>query len=278
MSFTSSVPTPSIRSGSLRREHIEGKMECVDSMTSLLGSRDVDQLTKAFEAMSLSPDKCEVLRANRGIDMLVEVLHGEVRQASFLRQRASRTLHNIVHWKANKRESRVLKILEILRMYADYLRDVRMFASVDESGRMLLERGCGEVCIRLRPSREETAAFTVRFDDDDTGGEEFAVPAVNFVRLSDDGWEELDAETIAVKINIHQIIAVLTKCSHQDSHRQPISLLGGISALIELMQVKLFPSSNIHGLSIRFILRSTKWKVHFLLLLPSGNGFSDSTL
>ena len=38
-------------------------------------------------------------------------------------------------------------------------------------------------------------------------------------------------------INIEESMAVLTRCSFDESHRQPIFLLGGIPALAELIQV-----------------------------------------
>ena len=38
-------------------------------------------------------------------------------------------------------------------------------------------------------------------------------------------------------INIEETMAVLTRCSFDESHRQPIFLLGGIPALAELIQV-----------------------------------------
>ncbi len=38
-------------------------------------------------------------------------------------------------------------------------------------------------------------------------------------------------------INIEESLAVLTRCSFDESHRQPIFLLGGIPALAEIIQV-----------------------------------------
>jgi hypothetical protein len=40
-------------------------------------------------------------------------------------------------------------------------------------------------------------------------------------------------------INIEESLAVLTRCSFDESHRQPIFLLGGIPALAEIIQVPL---------------------------------------
>ena len=46
-----------------------------------------------------------------------------------------------------------------------------------------------------------------------------------------------DRMAAAQKINIEETMAVLTRCSFDESHRQPIFNLGGIPALAELIQV-----------------------------------------
>jgi hypothetical protein len=46
-----------------------------------------------------------------------------------------------------------------------------------------------------------------------------------------------DGAHLKIPINIEETMAVLTRCSFDDSHRQPISFLGGIPALAELIQV-----------------------------------------
>ena len=49
--------------------------------------------------------------------------------------------------------------------------------------------------------------------------------------LSEDGSE------LVIPFNIVETMAVLTKCSFDESHRQPISNLGGIPAIADLIQV-----------------------------------------
>ena len=49
--------------------------------------------------------------------------------------------------------------------------------------------------------------------------------------------DEEGEEYLAVHINIEETMAVLTRCSFDESHRQPIASLGGIPALAELIQV-----------------------------------------
>ena len=43
-----------------------------------------------------------------------------------------------------------------------------------------------------------------------------------------------------MSMNIEETMAVLTRCSFDEAHRQPIFMLGGIPALAELIQVCLF--------------------------------------
>ena len=51
--------------------------------------------------------------------------------------------------------------------------------------------------------------------------------------LSEDGSE------LVILFNIVETMAVLTKCSFDENHRQPISNLGGIPAIADLIQVNL---------------------------------------
>merc|ERR1719210_2596883 len=45
-----------------------------------------------------------------------------------------------------------------------------------------------------------------------------------------------EARNTNININIEETMAILTRCSFDESHRQPIFLLGGIPALAELIQ------------------------------------------
>ena len=42
---------------------------------------------------------------------------------------------------------------------------------------------------------------------------------------------------VSLSINVEETMAVLTRCSFDESHRQPIAALGGIRALADLVQV-----------------------------------------
>ena len=66
--------------------------------------------------------------------------------------------------------------------------------------------------------------------------------AVNFVNYSPDSVtvEDMDgqgSEGTMVSLAIEETLAVLTRCSFEENHRQPILNLGGVPALAELVQV-----------------------------------------
>ena len=84
-------------------------------------------------------------------------------------------------------------------------------------------------------------------------GWELRVPCHTFVNFSADvsmasmaeagaeaageggGW--VDPED-SVSLNIEETMAVLTRCSFDESHRQPIFMLGGVPAIAELIKVR----------------------------------------
>jgi hypothetical protein len=80
-----------------------------------------------------------------------------------VRSRVSRALHNIVHAqhppgdKQRKKEAKVLKLLETLRMYGDLLRDVRAVVDRDTSEEMA-RHGCRPVCVRISSASAARAA------------------------------------------------------------------------------------------------------------------------
>ncbi len=64
-----------------------------------------------------------------------------------------------------------------------------------------------------------------------------SVPCKNFINFSREGMLAADG-SVVLSISIEQIMAVLTKCSFDDGHRRPITLLGGIRALADIIQVR----------------------------------------
>lgn len=121
-------------------QEIDSKIECVDSLLSLLGCTDVEKMSRTFLAMSSSPTNCDLMRSHRVIPVLVQLLHpmpppamaaatAEVaRKPREVRLRAAKSLSNIVLAhpadKQCRREAKVLRLLETLRMYADLLMDI----------------------------------------------------------------------------------------------------------------------------------------------------------
>ena len=59
-----------------QQDAIDAKIEGVNSLVSMLGCRDVEKMSVTFEAMSSSPDNCELMRSNRVVPVLIGVLHG----------------------------------------------------------------------------------------------------------------------------------------------------------------------------------------------------------
>ena len=150
ISFTSSVHSlnneVSLRH---RSEDIDTKIECVDSLVSLLGSNDIDKMSRTFLAMSSSPGNCTMMRQHHVVDILVKILHAGGSQKPHppeIRRKAGRALHNIVHahpeQRQCKREAKILLLLEKLRMYSDFLKDVR---HCGEQGIAISQKGCGQL-------------------------------------------------------------------------------------------------------------------------------------
>lgn len=69
------------------------------------------------------------------------------------------------------------------------------------------------------------------------------IPCVHFVNYNSDecdfnsGAASSDEASAWTEMNIEETMAVLTRCSFDEAHRQPIFNLGGIPALAELIQV-----------------------------------------
>jgi hypothetical protein len=83
------------------------------------------------------------------------------------------------------------------------------------------------------------------------------LPCGHFVNYHSDGSNlaPISDQTIQwVRVNIEETMAVLTRWSFDESHRQPIFLLGGIPALAELIQVLFLISQKMAPIFKRTIL------------------------
>lgn len=177
ISFTSSVHSVQGETGERtepwrnRESSVGGECrvtEAANSLMSLLGCTDVDKMSRTLLAMSGSPTNCDMMRNSRCIPLLVQLLHVDPampdspRPARQVRARAARALHNIVHAhpsdKHCKREAKVLKLLEVLRQYCDFLRDVMEASLGSSAGKLAVKTaGCRRLTIQVVEGGEKYA-------------------------------------------------------------------------------------------------------------------------
>ncbi|XP_042887447.1 adenomatous polyposis coli protein-like isoform X3 [Penaeus japonicus] len=107
---------------------LTNKVEMVYGLLSMFSSSDRDDMSRTLLAMSSSPDSCVAMRQSGCLPLLIQLLHGcdgDVPPTRETRLRAAQALHNIVHShpddKRGRREARVLRLLEQIRDYSDYL-------------------------------------------------------------------------------------------------------------------------------------------------------------
>ena len=89
----------------------------------------------------------------RVVPFLVKILHSDQIQSKEIKRRVGKALHNIVHahpeQKQCKREAKILRLLEVLRMYSDFLKDMQISGEVT--------KGCGQVRlgVAMNPNQQE---------------------------------------------------------------------------------------------------------------------------
>ena len=89
----------------------------------------------------------------RVVPFLVKILHSDQIQSKEIKRRVGKALHNIVHahpeQKQCKREAKILRLLEVLRMYSDFLKDMQISGEVT--------KGCGQVRlgVAMAPNKQE---------------------------------------------------------------------------------------------------------------------------
>lgn len=123
--------------------HLSSKVEMVYSLLSMLGTHDKEDLSRTLLTMSGSQESCLAMRQSGCLPLLIQLLHGsdqpqegdsqesqaeQRRVVRELRLRASQALHNVVHAhpddRQSRREARVLRLLEQIRDFCDYLHDL----------------------------------------------------------------------------------------------------------------------------------------------------------
>ena len=128
-----------------RTEDVRSNSDRAYPLSSLSAGGDLDKLSRDLLAMSSSPANYMRMRTVPVISTMVQLLHQykhdsscdsskslgdnlSNRQSRDVRSRVARALHNTVHnhpsHKHCKKEEKVLRLLEDLRMYADVLRDL----------------------------------------------------------------------------------------------------------------------------------------------------------
>ena len=135
-----------------------------------------------------------------------------------MRVRAARSLHNIVHAHPTdrhcKREAKVLKLLEVLRQYCDFLRDVFEMEMVGSGTDCMAVRGagCRRVNIQVVEGAEKYAEQDLMVCDFGDQSGDSSAPAGgkhvfvcnNFLDFSG------EAGKATVTINIEETMAILT--------------------------------------------------------------------
>lgn len=144
------------------------KVECVYSLLSMLGSHDIKVTASKFLDLSKSPETCSTLRRSGCIPLLVQMIHSDSDDQS--RKYAAQALHNVVHChpddKAGRRESKVLKLIEAIIDYGEYLKSVSIAVSVTASSSTTsMERRVADDRDR-HPSQAIFSLMKISFDEE----------------------------------------------------------------------------------------------------------------
>lgn len=122
---TSSVV--SFASTAATHHDLDTRIDMVQSLLSMLGTHDKDDMSRTLLAMSNSKDSCAAMRQSGCLPLLIDLLHGkdfnDKNARREARARAGLALHNIVYSnvedRRGRREVRVLRLLEIVRSHCD---------------------------------------------------------------------------------------------------------------------------------------------------------------
>lgn len=106
---------------------LDTRIDMVQSLLSMLGTHDKDDMSRTLLAMSNSKDSCAAMRQSGCLPLLIDLLHGkdftDKNSRREARARAGLALHNIVYSnvedRRGRREIRVLRLLEIARAHCD---------------------------------------------------------------------------------------------------------------------------------------------------------------
>ena len=124
---TSSVV--SFASTAATHHDLDARIDMVQSLLSMLGTHDKDDMSRTLLAMSNSKDSCAAMQQSGCLPLLIDLLHGkgiaDKNARREARARAGLALHNIVYSNVEDRrgrlEVRVLRLLEIARAHCDVI-------------------------------------------------------------------------------------------------------------------------------------------------------------
>lgn len=110
-----------------QNQQLEAKVDMVYSLLTMLGDQDHTDMGDTLLALSSSPHSCQAMRQAGCIPLLVQLVISD-RDAE-TRNKASQALHNLIYShsdeKTQKRERRVLKLLDNTRIFIEGIKEHR---------------------------------------------------------------------------------------------------------------------------------------------------------
>ncbi|KAK4883631.1 hypothetical protein RN001_006950 [Aquatica leii] len=104
-------------------QQLEAKVDMVYSLLSMLGGQEHADMGETLLALSTSPESCLAMRQSGCIPLLVQLVQSD--KDADTRKKAAEALNNLISSntdeKLRKRETRVLKLLEQIRLYTSHL-------------------------------------------------------------------------------------------------------------------------------------------------------------
>ncbi|KAL7302959.1 hypothetical protein TKK_0004186 [Trichogramma kaykai] len=143
-------------------KRLNSKMDVIYNLLSMLGSTEGrEDMSATLLTMSNSTESCNVMRQSGCLPLLIQLIHAPGQNPK-TREQACKALFNIVHAKgderSNKREARVLRLLEQLR---DYCQTVRISLSSVPSSMSELEHPSTTIAALMKLSFDEAHRFAM---------------------------------------------------------------------------------------------------------------------
>ncbi|XP_076044562.1 uncharacterized protein LOC143027230 isoform X2 [Oratosquilla oratoria] len=254
---TSSVTN---RRAQSQQQLLSNKVEMVYGLLSMFSSGDRDEMSRTLLAMSSSPDSCIAMRQSGCLPLLIQLLHGgdgDPAPTRETRLRAAQALHNIVHShpddKRGRRESRVLRLLEQIRDYSDYLYE-QLERHTAGRGPLLEDE------MERHPCPAMAALMKLSFDEDhrhamcSLGG---LHAIAELIRRDHDGHGSTTADQYCITLRRYACMA-LTNLTFGDGTNK--SLLCSFKAFMRALVSQLHsPSEDLRQVTAS-VLRNLSWR------------------